>query len=99
MPFIKVRQDGAITIPVELRRKHSIDPGAWYKVTVNSNGNVILSPQSSVCSLCGTTVAGVDPVTGTCPNCRMTLTGLVQEGMDLSSALKYMQLRRKSGSF
>ena len=32
MPFVKVRGDGAITIPVELRRKHSVTPGTWYQL-------------------------------------------------------------------
>ena len=37
MPFVKVRGDGAITIPVELRRKHSVTPGTWYQVTTLSS--------------------------------------------------------------
>lgn len=99
MAFVKVRQDGAITIPVELRRKHSIDPGTWYLVTVNAKGKLILSSQRCVCSLCGANVVSVDSVTGTCTYCKSILTDLVRSGMDLSGALRHMQKRRKNGSF
>lgn len=51
MPFVKVRGDGAITIPVELRRKHSVTPGTWYQVSVTSKGKIVLSPKRTVCSL------------------------------------------------
>lgn len=99
MPFVKVRQDGAITIPVELRRKHSIAPGSWYEVSVNSKGRIVMSSQRCVCSLCGANVVNVDAVTGTCSYCKTMLTTLVREGIDLSSALKHMQRRRKNSSF
>lgn len=99
MAFVRVRADGAITLPIELRRKHAIDPGTWYEVSVNSKGKIVLSAQRCVCSLCGANVRGVDSVTGTCSYCKSALTNLVREGMDLSSALKHMQFRRKNGSF
>lgn len=99
MPFMKVREDGAITIPVELRRKHSITPGTWYHISVTSKGKVVLSPQRTVCSLCGAQVVSVDAVTGTCHYCKTILTDMVRKGFDLSSALKQMQRQRKNGSF
>lgn len=99
MPFMKVREDGAITIPVELRRRHSITPGTWYQVSVTSKGKVVLSPQRTVCSLCGAQVASVDTVTGTCPYCKTILTEMVRKGFDLSSALKHLQRHRKNGGF
>ena len=99
MPFVKVRGDGAITIPVEFRRKHSVTPGTWYQVSVTSKGKIVLSPKRTVCSLCGAEVLSVDAVTGTCPYCKTILTDMVRSGFDLSSALKHMQHQRKNGSF
>lgn len=98
MPFIRVRHDGAITIPFELRRKYSITPGAWYQISISSKGRLLLSPQQCKCSLCGEPVASIDTVTGTCKSCKDELTNLVRGGMSLSGALKYVQCRRKNGS-
>jgi len=99
MPFVKVRQDGAITIPVEVRNKHSMLPGTWYEVTVNGKGRITLIPQRCQCSLCGANVTAVDGVTGTCAYCKVVLTDMVRKGIDLGAALKQMQKVRKNGGF
>lgn len=98
MAFVKVRGDGAITIPIELRNKHSILPGTWYQVSVTSKGKIMLSPKRTVCSMCGAEVLSVDAVTGTCPYCKTILTDMVRKGFDLSSAIKQMQHQRKNGA-
>lgn len=95
--FVKVRQDGSINIPHELRKRFCIRPGAWYSVTANGKGKIFLQSQRCQCSLCGTPVTSVDSVTGTCSNCKYTLTKMVQDGMDLSCALKELQHRHYRG--
>ena len=38
MPFVKVRGDGAITIPVELRRKHSVTRAHGIRYQLQAKG-------------------------------------------------------------
>lgn len=99
MPCVRVRQNGTVTIPAVLRRKFAVAPGTEYDISVNGKGKIILSPRRCICSLCGAQVINVDVVTGTCSYCKTMLTHLIQQGLDLSTALQQLQCRRKNGSF
>lgn len=96
--FIRVRGDGAFTLPVELRRKYAVNPGEYYKVSVSGKGEITLTPKRSVCSLCGAEVLAVNTITGACPYCGMVLSDMVRKGYDLDAAIKKLRKERKKGS-
>lgn len=96
--YVRVRGDGAITLPVELRRKYSVNPGEYYQISVSGKGKISLTPKRSVCSLCGAEVLSVNSVTGMCPYCNHILSDMVKRGWDLGQAIKHLQKERRKGS-
>lgn len=90
--FVKVRQDGSVNIPANLRNRCGILPKENFEISVNGKGVITLRPKRVHCTLCEAEVTAVDGISGMCIYCQRILNDMVRHGMDLSLAIK--QLRR-----
>lgn len=88
MAYVRVRQDGTITIPAQIRRQGQFVPGAWVLVQPAAGGKLELTPKALNCSLCGRKVPTLDPQTNICPKCVNLIVKLVRSGASWSGAIK-----------
>lgn len=53
MAYVRVRQDGTITIPAQIRRQGQFVPGAWVLVQPAAGGKLELTPKHSIAACVG----------------------------------------------
>lgn len=96
---IRVRKDGAVSIPKYLRTMYGVRHNARYSLEIREDGTIILKPFITVCAVCGVRssesliVLGVD----VCKACDHGLTAMVKRGVPLSAAIDAMRIKKASG--
>ena len=94
MASVRVRQDGSICIPADIRYRHGIRGGVVVQVKVNQLGQFVLTPEKFKCSCCGMTLRVVDKITGMCDACTGQVTNYVREGMSFNQAVARVRKSR-----
>ena len=88
MAFVRIRQDGTLTIPAHIRHQGEFVPGAWVSLQTTAGGGLSLVPQVLNCSLCGHRVPTLDRDTNICPTCVSKITKSVRAGATWVDAIK-----------
>lgn len=53
MIYKKISKTGSIQLPIQFRREHGLHPGDAYKIEMQKDGSVKLTPHTSHCIFCG----------------------------------------------
>lgn len=77
----RISSHGSVSIPVQMRRELNMQPKDALDVSVDSKGNIVLSPHNPRCIICGsqdrlTTLSGKR----ICEACCWAALELLQEG-------------------
>lgn len=87
MNVVRVRQDGSVNIPSDVRNRNGIHGGVVLKLKINHLGQLVFTPEDFKCSCCHKQLHVVDRVTGLCVSCQHLVEDEVRKGSDIKTAV------------
>lgn len=79
--MVKMRKDGAITVPKKIRGMYELKQGKSFTIEV-SDGNVVLKPYAVVCPICGKVLNENTNILSDCicSDCNKDIAAIIVDG-------------------